>query len=104
MSFPGENRQPWDHYGPSYTNHNLPSEDTYYDNLPQEYAAGQLGKRTRSNSNEHFVSRLLQVQAWLKSQATAKDFEKIWQIFLGMPFSMAFDSLFNSKFLVFYLH
>lgn len=92
MSSSGQNRQAWEDYGPSYTNQNLPSEDPYYGNLPKAYAAGQTGKRMRSNSNEDSISRFSQVQAWLKYQATAEDFEKIWRIFLGMPISMVLNS------------
>ncbi|KAH8772018.1 hypothetical protein F5882DRAFT_441732 [Hyaloscypha sp. PMI_1271] len=53
-----------------------------YGNAPKISAAGRLGKRMRSNSNEDSISRISQVQAWLKDQATAEDFEKIWRIFL----------------------
>jgi hypothetical protein len=70
----------------------LPSEDPYYSNLPKVYAAGQLGKRMRSNSNEDSISRSSQVQVWLEYQATAEDFEKIWRIFLGMPISVILNS------------
>lgn len=92
MSFTGQNRRAWDNYGSSYTNQDLLSEDLYYGNLPNVSAAGQLGKRMRSNSDEDSTSRISQVQAWLKDQATAEDFEKIWQIFLGMPISKVLNS------------
>lgn len=84
MSFPGQDRRAWENYDPFYTSPTLPSEDHHYGNVRKVYAAGQLGKRTRSSSNEDSNSRLSQVQAWLKDQATAEDFEKIWRIFLGM--------------------
>lgn len=87
MSFPGQNRRAWDIYGPSYTNQTLPSD------VRKVYAAGQLGKRTRSSSNEDFNSRCSRVQVWLKDQATAEDFEKVWGIFLGMPMSIFLNSL-----------
>jgi hypothetical protein len=92
MSFTGQNRRAWDNYGSSYANQDLLSEDLYYGNLPNVSAAGQLGKRMRSNSDEDSTSRISQVQAWLKDQATAEDFEKIWQVFLGMPISKVLNS------------
>ena len=92
MSFPGQNRQAWENYGPSYTNQNLPFEGPYHGNPSKVYATGQLGKRVRSVSNEDSISRFSQVQAWLKYQATEEDFEKIWGIFLGMPISMVLNS------------
>jgi hypothetical protein len=88
MSFTGQTRRAWANYGSSYTNQDLLPEDLYYGNLPKVSAAGQLGKRMRSNSDEDSILRMSQVQAWLKDQATAEDFEKIWRIFLGMPISM----------------
>jgi hypothetical protein len=92
MSFSKQNRRAWENYDPSYANQNLPSEDPYYGNLPKVYAAGQLGKRMRSNSNEDSSSRISQVQAWLNDEATEEDFEKIWRIFLGMLISMDLKS------------
>ena len=92
MSFPRQNGRAWETYGSPYTNQDLPSEDSYYGNAPKISAAGRLGKRMRSNSNEDSISRISQVQAWLKDQATAEDFEKIWRIFLGMPLSKVLNS------------
>jgi hypothetical protein len=93
MSFPGQSWRAWDIYGPSYTNPTLPSEDPHYDNVPKVCATSHFGKRMRSSSNEDYNSRLSQVQVWLKDEATAEDFEKVWRIFLGMLMSIFLNSL-----------
>jgi len=101
MSFSGQDRRAWENYSPAYTNQTLPAEDPHYGNVRKVYAASQLGKRTRSSSNEDFDSRLSQVQVWLKDQATAEDFEKIWRIFLGMPMSICLNCPYSGSFLIF---